>query len=92
MNMTFEEWLDGSDTRPVGRAAIASKKAWNHQQNYYQDAIRDIIERKNDVIDYYKNRTNKAIDMLVNDNGECLDCVLAKLEGYTICGDCDAME
>ena len=37
-------------------------------------------------------KLNKAIEMLVNEHGDCKECVLAKLEGYTICGDCDAME
>ena len=40
------------------------------------------------LIEKLQAENEKLKDMLINEQGVCADCVYAKLNGATICGDC----
>ena len=60
--------------------------------NNYADWETSILVKKNrlleDEIEKLKKENGSLKDMLINDHGACPDCIKAKLEGFTICGDC----
>ena len=52
----------------------------------YENAM--IIKMRKMGLEKLSSDNEKLKDMLINDHGECPECVDAKLQGYTICGDC----